>query len=147
MQYVVRTYDQPHLVLIVLLLQFEKRADVLIIGTFANQQHRRPTLLAWSRIAIKEICVVHGGETHQSSTCSCVAVFGQIRVRNLTYNQPFSPIFFIAHTNVSQSSHGDGRLRWAWKSCVQCTNFSSEGRGGYSGTGKGTISERAAPSR
>lgn len=28
-------------------------------------------------------------------------VFGQIRVRNLTYMQPFSPIFFVAHTKVS----------------------------------------------
>lgn len=30
----------------------------------------------------------------------------QIRVRNLTYMQPFSPVFFIAHTNVSEISWG-----------------------------------------
>lgn len=31
----------------------------------------------------------------------CAFAVGQIRVRNLTYMQPFSPILFVAHTKVS----------------------------------------------
>lgn len=40
-------------------------------------------------------------------TCTGMYVFapvGQIRVRNLTYMQPFSPLIFVAHTNVSRPS-------------------------------------------
>lgn len=72
------------------------------------RSHRCCSTVVADRLYNRMLCVVLGRPQlfgilpfSRSPVLRCIVSVSQVRVRNLTYLQPFSPMLVVAHTNVS----------------------------------------------